>query len=246
MVGRQTLIDEWRMKLAEWHDRLELSSRRPWLARLYVRLYTYLVERYGQDEGTPVPTVPADEESSMPFFAAKPIEGGRPPRSADHIRAVLDAVHENIPARAEAGPLAAGLPPDSLIAVAAFYDPREVRRLRSTLKKVDIESETQRLRKQTQVLVRVADMYRSRPIVDSFLAFKSRDSSAKRGRLGRIWGVVGGAIGFFIGIVLAMAFNWVPIFDPPNDPLFIAFLLVLLPAAIGAALGLIIGTIADG
>jgi hypothetical protein len=184
MVGRQTLVDEWRMRLAEWSERLEHGSRRPWLARLYVRLYTYLVQRYGHnaDDGIPLPTAPVHEESSMPFFVAKPIEGGRPPRNADRIRAVLDAVHENNPDRAEAGPLAAGLPPDNMIAVAAFYDPVAVSRLQSTLKKQGIESETQPLRKQTQVLVRFADLCRSRAIVDSFLAFKSRDTSAKSRR----------------------------------------------------------------
>ena len=62
----------------------------------------------------------------MPFFVAKPLEEGRPPRSAERIRAVLDAVHENNPDRGEAGPLAAGLSPDSVDAVLMnppFNDP---------------------------------------------------------------------------------------------------------------------------
>ena len=103
-LGRETLVDEWRVRLDEWRERLEHGSRRPWLARLYIRLYTYLVQRYGRDtdEGSPVPTVPADEESSMPVFVATPIEGGRPPCSAERIRTVLHAVHENNPDRAEA------------------------------------------------------------------------------------------------------------------------------------------------
>ncbi len=238
MVGRQTLVDEWRMRLAEWRERLEHGSGRPWLARLYVRLYTYLVQRYGHsaDDGAALSTAPVDEESSMPFFVAKPIEGGRPPRNADQIRAVLDAVHENNPDRAEAGPLAAGLPPDNLIAVAAFYDPVEVRRLRSTLKKEGIESETQPFCKQTQVLVRLADLCRSRPIVDGFLAFMSRDSSAKRRSQATRWGLYGALIGFLAGLA---TFGWW--FD-----IGVGAGLGTLAAIIGLAFGSILGTIADG
>ncbi len=235
MVGRQTLVDEWRMRLAEWRERLAGGSRRPWLAKLYIRLYTYLVQRYGDsDADSPLPTLPADEESSMPFFVADPIEGGRPPRSAERIRPVLDAVHESNPGHDEAGPLADGLAPDSMIAVAAFYDRREVARLQRMLKKEGIESETRPLRKQTQVIIRLADLRRSRPIVDSH-AFTSRDSSARRRTRVSRWAVFGGLIGFLAGFV---AVGWRDIGTGAA--------IGMLTAIIGVALGLVLYTINDG
>jgi len=223
------------MRLAEWRERLAGGSRRPWPARLYIRLYTYLVRRYGDsDADTPVATMPADEESSMPFFVAKPIEGAMPPRSAERIRAVLDAVHENNPNRSEMGSLAAGLPLDSMIAVAAFYDPREVARLRRMLKDAAIESKTQPLRKQTQVLVRWADLSRARPIVDSH-AVTSHDSSAKRRQRAPRCAMFGGLVGFLVGLV---AVGWLNI--------GIGATIGICTVIIGFALGLVIGTIADG
>jgi hypothetical protein len=47
-VVSHQLIDQWRVRLADWQRRLDEGRPRPWLARAYVRVLSYLLAQYGR------------------------------------------------------------------------------------------------------------------------------------------------------------------------------------------------------
>jgi len=120
---RQVLLADWRQRLAECESRLadgvlEVAAPRRWMLRMYARVLRYLVRRYERDDAAEAFTAdvavarPADRE-----VALVPLGQGCPAKSAERIRATLDAVHARVPAAA-AGPLVGGLSPvDWMLAV---------------------------------------------------------------------------------------------------------------------------------
>ncbi|HEV3344207.1 MAG TPA: hypothetical protein VG125_27775, partial [Pirellulales bacterium] len=138
MVSHQ-LVEQWRVRLAAWQQRLDEGRPRPWLARAYVRVLSYLLSQYTAqaDSEPPLETIetaqPLDADltparSAMKLQVAAPDLSGKAPRTATTIRSVLETVQENVP-QAQQGPLIGGLRPDDPIMVTAFYSLVEISRL---------------------------------------------------------------------------------------------------------------------
>lgn len=211
-MASQRLVEEWRGRLAAWQERLEEGRPRPWLARAYVRVLKFLLAQYGAggDETRPIATrlsesvANADtphDRSAMRFEAVTPELACKPPRSREDIRSVLEAVRAKVP-HVEQGPLADGLHPDDPLVVVAFYHPGLAAGLREQLKAEGIETQSKRFRRQTQVLVRAADLERAKPIVASHAAV-ARDSSQWRVQYTELISSLGALLGILLGFVVA-------------------------------------------
>jgi hypothetical protein len=97
MTPRSTLLESWRERLAE-NEALarDGSSRLRWLRLVQVRLYSFLLSRYGGGRWRPEP--PEDEcqpprEHSFSMLKSVEVGKGTPPKSIGRIRATLKAVH---------------------------------------------------------------------------------------------------------------------------------------------------------
>lgn len=115
----------------------------------------------------------------MRFYQATSAAEGKPARNGAALRDVLERVRRNQPRDAAAGPLVAGLPGDDWLALAAFYNPAEAKRLEAMLDAAGIAARAERERRLRRVLVRVADRDRALPIVLAHAA-DARDSSLWR------------------------------------------------------------------
>jgi hypothetical protein len=177
MVSQQ-LVTQWRARLADWQQRLDEGRPRPWIARAYVRVLSYLLAQYASQAVTESPVGAASERSTMKSQAAVPDLSGKAPRTQTQIRSVLEAVQANVP-QAEPGPLIDGLSPDDPIVVAAFYSVPEVERLVWMLADEGIEWQAERFRRKVQISVRRADLERTKPIVELH-ALGAHDSSRWR------------------------------------------------------------------
>jgi hypothetical protein len=123
MASRSQLVEGWRVVLAE-NQRLltEGSPRRRWIRQIYVQLYRFLVSCYGGEdwqadaerEGTG-----EGQPSRMEFVDHTLGEKGTQPRSAERIRATLDAVHAACDTPWPRGTLSGGLRDTDWIAVAS-------------------------------------------------------------------------------------------------------------------------------
>jgi hypothetical protein len=246
MVSQQ-LVEQWRVRLAAWQQRLDEDRPRPWLARAYVRVLKFLLAQYsaGDDETNRIATrlsesvadaaAPRDR-SAMRFEAVSPELAGKPPRSREDIRSALESVKAKVP-QVEQGPLADGLQPDDPIVVAVFYHPRLASGLRAQLKAEGIESRSKLFRRQTQVVVRAGDHERARPIVASHAAV-ARDRLRPPVQYARLFLSFGAVVGAMLGGVAAI------VLGAPNIPSVIA--LALLFAFPLSLVGLVVGTIVDG
>lgn len=199
----QHLVEQWRTRLADWQRRLDEDRPRPWLARAYVRVLSFLLAQYGTAGAGRAETAQADtvkdseaaDGSSRMKFSVRVAElAGKPPKSGTQIRSVLEAVQANVPHPAE-GPRIAGALPGDPIVVAAFYNLREVGRLVRTLEAEGIEWRTQSFRRQLQVVVRMSDLDRAKPIVARH-AVDAHDSKASAAS--------GARIGFRVGLCLTI------------------------------------------
>lgn len=161
--------------LAVWQQRLDEGQPRPWLARAYVRVLRYLLAQYGTVPDSAAPQVESGgsksandretvEPSTNPVHLAVAALSGKPPRTGDEIRSVLQAVRNHVP-RAVPGPLVDGLSPDDQILVAEFYSLSEVERLVGMLEAENIGWQSKRFRRIVQVSVCRADLDRAKPIV---------------------------------------------------------------------------------
>jgi hypothetical protein len=172
MVSQQ-LVEQWRARLAFWQQRLDEGRSRPWLARAYVRVLSFLLAQYAShsdaslgrtESGALAEAMPKLDQPTRKLVSATPDFSGKPPRSREDIRLVLEAVKAQVP-HVEQGPLADGLKPDDPIVVAAFYSPIEVERLLKMFGPEHIGWQIQRFRRQVQIAVRMADLEQARPIV---------------------------------------------------------------------------------
>jgi hypothetical protein len=112
MVPRDQLIADWQKRLAAASDSAESpSSRAAWLARLRQRLYHFLISLYGDGRWNvpcqlEAPTSPGDSDSVV-FDAPEALPlAGKPAKSHDTIRSVLDTVASANSERQAQGPLA--------------------------------------------------------------------------------------------------------------------------------------------
>ena len=279
MAGRERIVAAWQARLAYWQARIQTDRPlRPWLARAYVRVLSFMLARYGsqQEDASREPEsserdLAADRsdsrDSRMPFYQASAAGWGKPARSGSEIRGVLELVRQNQPARERVGPLAHGLAQDEWIALAAFYDPAETERLEEMLKHVQIEVRTQRMRRLTQTLVRVADRDRAKPIVaehargacDTVLWRQQRagpwaqrfarwNPIAWREQSAIAWMRAGGVCGAALGANLFAISVRVAAGAPLDLPafLFAALFGAMLGYLAGSALGFLSGKIAGG
>ncbi|HUY92304.1 MAG TPA: hypothetical protein VMV10_26420 [Pirellulales bacterium] len=262
MADRERVVAMWRARLAFWRERLE--ARRPWVARAYVRVLSFLLARYAPEqkttagdatagdsaaggEASSLAEEPDDERSRMAFYEAPAVGAGKPARSVGAIRSMLETVRENQPQRERAGPLAAGLPGDEWIAVAAFYDPAEVERLRRMLGHAGIEVRVERFRRMQKALVRMADKDRAQPIVLEHAA-DCRDSSRRRKQYAEAWIKPGAACGAVLDAILFAVLPWAAGFALPDARYYLFFSLfgAVVGVWAGAVVGFLAGTIADG
>lgn len=256
MTDRERIIEVWRAKLAFWRERLE--SRRPWVARAYVRVLSFLLSRYAPQRETPADDatdvgddLPAEEpdvdRSRMAFYQAPAVGEGKPARTGDAIRGVLDTVRQNQPPREPVGPLALGLPSEDWIALASLHDKKQVERLRRMLEEAGIATRVERARRMQIVLVRAADKDRAKPIVVKH-AVDCSYVPRRKTQHAIVWAQVGAWCGLFLGCVMFgawLAVAGVGVRDPRMFPIIVLFggALGLL---CGASLGFLAGKIIDG
>lgn len=248
MVSQQ-LFEQWRVRLAEWQQRLDQGRPRPWLARAYVRVLSFLLKQYVPCESTPEPLAAhANDDrldrnrSAMRFLAATPDIAGKPPRSRDDIRSVLEAVKAKAP-RVEPGPLTSGLGTADPIVMASFYHPGLAAGVRQDLQAAGIAAELKSFRRQTQVIVRAGDLERASAMVATHPAFR-RDSSRSRVQYAALFASVGATLGVLLGTITAVTVT-AAMSDPPML-LLSAFALSGLFGLPFALVGLVVGTIVDG
>src|SRR4029079_13056553 len=122
-IAREQLIADWQRRLDGATDAESGSSERsPWLARLRVRLYRFLLSLYG-DGNWNAPPLPADDVSTT--FNSKVIDpaplplGGKPAKDYVAIRKALKCVAGARENRPQAGPLAAGFCRDTWLVIAS-------------------------------------------------------------------------------------------------------------------------------
>ena len=222
MVNQQ-IVEQWRRRLAAWQQRLDEGRPRPWLARAYVRVLSYLLAQYAPqaDPEAPLETIAAasqteaatmPERSMMKFEAATPDLTGKPPRTRGDIRSVLEAVKVKVP-HVQQGPLADGLHPDDPIVVAAFYGPHLASGLQTMLAIEGIESNSKRFRRQTQVIVRAGDLARAQSVLASRRVV-ARDTPRYRREYSGAFLlsvlILAALIGTLAGSAVAIAVNWNP------------------------------------
>lgn len=243
------LVEQWRVRLAEWQERLALGRPRPWLANAYGRVLSFLLKQYTSgDHPAPPPAPPpaaADAPPSyrpaMPLIVAAGDVSGKPPRGGDDIRSVLKAVKANSP-QVEPGPLAAGLPADDPIVVASFYHPGLAASLEHDLLAAGINARRQRFRRQTQVVVRAGDLEHARRVVAAQAKF-GRDSIRFRRQYAFVFSKAGGKLGAAVGLFVGAFAGCVA------DDVSVFLLTTLGVASVAVpvlwVLGLVAGTIVD-
>lgn len=247
MVSQQ-LAQHWRIRLAEWQQRLEQGRPRPWLARAYVRVLSFLLKQYAGDSSSEPLAERTDEDpfevdrSPMHFFAAGPDDQGKPPRSGESIRSVLEAVKAKVP-QVEHGPLAGGLHADDPIVLASFYRRGLAAGLVQDLQKEGIDAQSAFFRRQSQVIVRAGDLQRAKPIVAMHASFARDSSRWRRQRAGTfvsVGALSGTLLGAITAVVLTAAMGDLPVF------LLSAFFFSALFGPLLALVGFFVGTIVDG
>lgn len=256
MADREGVVRSWRSRLAYWRERL--GGRQPWRARAYVRVLSYLLARYAPEwkltggksslsDADSLAEDGATDRSRMTFYQAPALGEGKPPRTGDAIRSVLETVRKLQPQRNLAGPLVQGLPPEEWIAVAAFYDRAELERLRWMLESGGIAVRFERARRMRKALVRVADKERAKPIVLKH-ASDCRESSRGRKQYAAAWAQLGAACGFILGGIAVVAAVHAAAIAPGDRTydLFAGLIGGMLGSFAGLAVGFIAGTIADG
>lgn len=255
MTHRDRVIGVWRAKLAFWRERLD--SRRPWVAKAYVRVLSFLLSRYASGEELSSDSAvsadanaPGEEpdggHSRMTYYQAPTVGAGKPARSGDAIRGVLDTVRQSQPPREPAGPLAGGLPSEAWIGLASLRDKKQVERLRRLLAEAGMATRVERRGRLRSVLVQAADKDRAKPIVVrhavdcSYVPRRKTQYAIVCAQIGAWCGLVFGCVLF--GVWFAIADAAVP--NPRTFPMIVLFGggLGLL---CGAALGFLFGRFLD-
>jgi hypothetical protein len=116
MFSRQAVIDRWQQCLAESElFSAELPSRFSFYHRVRVRLYRFLLACYGSgdwraDEAAPNEAGELPLPSPMPLVETAGPLAGKPPKTGESIRTVLEHIHTANEGAASATSVAAGQP----------------------------------------------------------------------------------------------------------------------------------------
>jgi hypothetical protein len=136
MTSRAELIAEWRSRLDDCERQLDEPDpagelRWTWLRRMYAQVLRYLIARYEDEDAAGEVDVSASAGSRMSFHEAGDVGPGKPARSPETIRGVLDTIHANVPGM-PAGSYCCGR--DDPIVVESFYDGQGAEQARRLLK----------------------------------------------------------------------------------------------------------------
>ena len=157
MSARTRIVDRWRTRLAESQQRVVgCPAHRRWIHHVYSRVYRFLIACYGIDEWQTDGDADCDRDtgaSRMEFVDNTRSEQGTPPKSAERIRATLDAVHDARENQPQPGKRGGGLEFDDWIAVASESGLVSPRRFVRLLRLNDIES--RQVRRGDDVIVEV-------------------------------------------------------------------------------------------
>ena len=157
MTGRMRVIDRWRTRLtANQRSAAECPAHRRWVHRIYVRVYRFLISCYGAGEWQPdtdAESAPGEEPSRMEFVDNTEGAQGTRPKSADRIRATLDAVHDARENPPSAGKRGFGLNYSDWVAVASKSSLVSPRRLVQLLCSYGLEA--RQVRRGDDVIVEV-------------------------------------------------------------------------------------------
>jgi len=156
MSAQTRIVERWRARLAESRQRVaECPAHRRWVHQIYARIYQFLISCYGIGEwrtDEDADRSPDVETSHMEFVDNTVGEHGARPKSAERIRATLDAVHEargNAPSPGQRGSLEYA----DWIAVASQSGAVSPKRFIRLLRLNDIES--RQVRRGDDVIVEV-------------------------------------------------------------------------------------------
>ncbi|HWB09286.1 MAG TPA: hypothetical protein VG826_08685 [Pirellulales bacterium] len=124
-----------------------------------------------------------------------------PPKSAERIRATLQAIREQAPSAATTGPLSQGLQPEDRLVIASFYDRENRQRYQDALLAQGIGSTCERRDGQDRVLVDVGDREVAARLRDEhMLAWPDRPQA--RGRRLVDFVLLGAALGATISLAM--------------------------------------------
>lgn len=256
MTHRERVIGVWRARLVYWRERLD--SRRPWVAKAYVRVLSFLLSRYASgEELSSDSAVSADKNapgeepdgghSRMTYYQAPTVGAGKPARSGDAIRGVLDTVRQSQPPREPAGPLAGGLPSEAWIGLASLRDKKQVERLRRLLAEAGMATRVERRGRLRSVLVQAVDKDRAKPIVVRH-AVDCSYVPRRKTQYAIVSAQIGAWCGLFLGWVLfgAWLLNTDVAVPGPHGVPMIILVGGMMGLLCGAALGFLFGKILDG
>jgi len=164
MSTKQPLTEQWRSKLRESQQQLEDGSDRlRWVRRVYIRVYHFLMRKYGSRECDLHDCV----ESKATFVALSdnPTElAGKPPKSDADIRTALKSVKASNDRVDEGGPLRKGLGKLDWVALETYRNRSDVENCNQRLQGAKIECQIQRRGKDTIVFVRLRDVSEAREV----------------------------------------------------------------------------------
>jgi hypothetical protein len=241
------------MRLAAWRQRLDDGgTMQPWLARIYVRVLSFMVARYAPEsaddlsddlliaKSAALDDRPAAAETNMEFRVADSSASGKAPRSAADIRSVLQAVQQGQAPRRPDGPLAGGLSRDDAILVADFRSRADARHLQSQLEANGVTSKTVRTGSRFQVFVPFRDLEKAKPIVASHAEAVRKEGRYRPQADSVYWAGVGALLGFVAVFVMALLIQAIASSGPVNWGVAAALALSV-GGPVGACLGITVG-----
>jgi hypothetical protein len=139
---------------------------------------------------------PPDAERNPPGETITPT----PPKSIEKIRSKLDAIRQQAPSSATAGPLKEGLKPEDRLVIATFYNREGRERFQDALLAKGISSTWQHRDRQDQVLIDMSDRAEAARLLDEQLAaFPDRPHAPGRRVIDFM--LLGAALGATVGTV---------------------------------------------
>jgi hypothetical protein len=254
MVTREQLISRWRDRLADCEAEVAHASvQRRWLKLMYVRVFRFLLARYGSANWTAAGTgrETATTEDGNVDDHRPPVKladlrsdtHGTPPKSVARIRQTLETIHDTSGASATTGPRGQGLSSDDWIVVASRRDGVAVPTYAAALRRAGLRCRRRRLGRDAVVEVRYKDEEEAlmllRDLGDTVRQSPSQRTARREG-IGFVLVAMGlGAMmGTFVPLVVAIFARNV---NGPNSPaqlLAATILGTLAGGAIGGMLGL--------
>ncbi len=176
-AARGDVVDHWRSELAAAEEAEQAGGQRPWLARMRVRLYRFLLACYAsgpwgalpqgaEDAAGPDADLEGQGRASCPQPYVSPAGWThiRPPgKIAAVLKAVAGAQEPHI-----AGPLVHGIEPDSWVTLAAESSHVDLERLARILKNNRIERRIRKLGDDRILEVRAGDRRAAAKLVESY------------------------------------------------------------------------------